>query len=76
MIFEKYVKGWVVSSFTGPSKQIIICEWRVSVEDSGEESSDNGNSSSKATIPIKARSKGAHNSCFKEKKRRNKQHYK
>ncbi len=55
---------------------IIVCERRVNVEDNGEESNDNGDSSSKTRIPIKAKSKEALNSCFKEKKWRNKQHYK
>jgi hypothetical protein len=47
---------------------IIVCERRVNVEDNGEESNDNGDSSSKTRIPIKAKSKEALNSCFKEKK--------
>jgi hypothetical protein len=37
---------------------------------------DNGDNSFEAIILIKAKSKGALNSCFKEKKQRNKRRYK
>jgi hypothetical protein len=76
VVSEEYARWQVVFNSIGSSRQKVVCEWGNNVEDNGEESSDSGDSSLEATVPIKARSKGALNSYFKGKKWRNKQHYK
>ncbi len=68
-IFEEYARGWFVSSSTRSNMQKVVCEQGNIVKDSGKESGDSGNSSSEAIVPVKAKSKGTLNSCFRGKKK-------
>jgi hypothetical protein len=78
IVSEEYVKGWVIYSSIGLSKQRVVFEWGVGVKDSGKELSNRGNNNFKVTILVKIISKRTfdhHNSHFKKKKQRNKQCY-
>lgn len=68
IIFEKYVRGWVVSNSTRSSRQGVVCEQKDNVEDSGEKSRDSEGNNFETTISMKAKSKGTFNSCFRERK--------
>lgn len=73
VVYEEYERRQVVFSSIGSSRQKVVCEQGNNVEDNGEKSNDSGDNSLEATIPVKAKSKGALNSYFKGKKWRNKQ---
>ncbi len=52
------------SGFVGPSHQRVVYEQGINIEDSEEESNDNGDNGFEATIPASNGAFEPHNSCF------------